>query len=74
MISPCKDIHTHFMAMPIDVLYVDESHKIVGMDPELQTWRFGRRRSKARFVIELPNGMIAHTGSLIYDQLVISIR
>ncbi|CAN5865437.1 hypothetical protein BH10CHL1_BH10CHL1_38550 [soil metagenome] len=73
LIKPCKDIHTHFMSIPIDVLYVDANNRVVGIDPELKTWRFGRRRGKARFVIELPTGTVARTGSTIGDELVVTV-
>ena len=73
LIKPCKDIHTHFMLIPIDVLYVDANNRIVGIDPDLKTWRFGRRRGKARFVIEIPSGTAARTGSTIGDQLIVTI-
>ena len=73
LINPCKDIHTHFMAMPIDVLYVDAHNRVVGIDPEMKSWRFGRRRRQARFVIELPSGTVARTGSAVGDELVVEI-
>lgn len=73
LIKPCKDIHTHFMSMPIDVLYVDATNRVVGIDVEMKRWRFGRRRSKSRFVIELPSGTVARTDCRIGDELVVSI-
>jgi uncharacterized membrane protein (UPF0127 family) len=73
LIIPCKDIHTHFMSIPIDVLYVDANNRVVGIDPEMKIWQFGRRRSKARFVIELPSGTVARTGSMIGDELIVAI-
>lgn len=73
LITPCKDIHTHFMAMPIDVLYVDANNRVVDIDAEMKSWRFGRRRGKARFVIELPSGTVARTGCRIGDELKVSI-
>ncbi len=73
LINPCKDIHTHFMSMPIDVLYVDANNRIVDIDAEMKSWRFGRRRWKARFVVELPSGTAARTQCQVGDQLKISI-
>jgi len=73
LITPCKDIHTHFMSIPIDVLYVDANNRVVGIDADMKRWRFGRRRSKSRFVIELPSGTVARTGCMIGDELVVSI-
>lgn len=71
LIRDCDNVHTHFMRMSIDVLYVDAHHRIVGIDPALKSWRIGRKRPGAAFVIELPSGAAAQ--SAIDDQLKISI-
>ena len=73
LIKPCKDVHTHFMAIPIDILYVDADNRIVDIDPEMKSWRFGRWRRKAQFVIELPSGTVARTGCAVGDELIVSI-
>lgn len=69
LISPCQSIHTHFMGFPIDVLYVGVDRQIVALDEAMVPWRFGRTHRKARFVIELPAGVIARTGTQVGDQL-----
>jgi uncharacterized protein len=69
MITPCNQIHTHFMLAPIDVLYVDADNRVVDIDSEMRAWRIGRLRKGARYVIELPSGTVARTGSAIGDQL-----
>jgi uncharacterized membrane protein (UPF0127 family) len=38
----------------------------------MQTWRIGRKRSAAAFVIEAPSGTAQRTGSQVGDHLKIS--
>jgi uncharacterized membrane protein (UPF0127 family) len=69
LISPCQSIHTHFMSFPIDVLYVDTDRRVVALDQAMPPWRFGRLYRTARWVLELPAGVIAQTGTQVGDQL-----
>ena len=69
LVVPCKSIHTHFMRFTIDVLYVNAAQEVVGIDRELAPWRVGRLRRQARFVIELPAGTVAASGTQLGDQL-----
>ena len=73
LIDPCDNIHTHFMRIPIDVLYVDANHCIVHIDPDMKPWRIGRRRAAARFVIEMPSGVVKSTKTIVGDQLQITV-
>jgi uncharacterized membrane protein (UPF0127 family) len=74
LISPCNSIHTHFMRIPIDVLYLNAQDRVVDIDAEMPTWRFGRLRRGVRYVIELPSGSAAKAGCAIGDQLQILAR
>jgi uncharacterized membrane protein (UPF0127 family) len=69
LIVPCSSIHTHFMSFPIDVIFVDESNTVVGMNEKLKPWRFGRLFRRVKYVIELPAGTIEQTGTEPSDQL-----
>ncbi|MEZ4706235.1 MAG: DUF192 domain-containing protein [Caldilineaceae bacterium] len=69
IITCTNSIHTHFMFMPIDVLYVDAQDKIVDMSPAMKPWRMALPRLKAHYVIEMPAGVIARTGSRVGDRL-----
>ena len=73
LITKCDNVHTHFMRMPIDIFYVDDHHCIVDIDPAMKTWRIGRRRSSAAFVLEVPSGTALRTQSTAGDQLKISV-
>jgi uncharacterized membrane protein (UPF0127 family) len=72
VIVPCSSIHTQFMRFPLDVLYVDKSDVIVGIDRNLHPWRVGRFYKQVHYVVELPAG--GAEGCQVGDQLKISGR
>jgi len=67
ILMPCNAIHTFFMRFAIDCLFVDKNNRIVKLIPRLLPWRISRPYLKSRFVIELPAGTIAATGTLQGD-------
>ena len=71
LIVPSNSIHTHYMGFPIDVLYVSRELEVVHVDHNMAPWRFGRIHRQARFVIELPAGTAAETGTEVGDTLVV---
>lgn len=56
MITPCGNIHTMFMAYPIDVLFVNERYQIEKVVENVEPWILYVGSSKAISVIELPAG------------------
>jgi uncharacterized membrane protein (UPF0127 family) len=69
LIPRCNSVHTHFMRFPIDVLFVDRDHQVVAVTDTMKPWRFGRIHRRASYVIELPSGTVAGTGTRPGDQL-----
>lgn len=69
LIEGTNCIHTHFMAIPIDVVYLDREYRVVDVDEKLSPWRFGKLRRQAKHVLELPAGTVAQTGLAVGDQL-----
>ena len=70
VIDPCTSIHMFCMRFPLDVLYVDREHCVVRVQEGIKPWRVGPLHTKgARYVIELPVGTIARTGTRVGDQL-----
>lgn len=69
LILPCSSIHTHFMRFPIDVIYVSRENIVVALDEHMAPWRFGRIHRGARYVVELPAGTIAATGTEVGDRV-----
>jgi len=63
----CHAIHTMFMTINLDVIFVDDSYKICSLYESLSTWLPLVRDSKAKTVIELPVGTIARAKCQIGD-------
>jgi uncharacterized membrane protein (UPF0127 family) len=69
MIAPCQGVHTFLMRFPIDVVHVGADNRVVRLVPNLPPNRFGPVDFKTRFVLELPAGTIARTGTAPGDQV-----
>jgi uncharacterized membrane protein (UPF0127 family) len=74
IIYPEWSIHTFFMRMPIDVLFVDRADRVVGLREAMPPSRpfAGVSPLHGRYVIEMPAGVIAATGTAVGDQLVLT--
>jgi len=71
VIYPEWSIHTFFMRVPIDVLFVDRDDRVIGLRAAMPPWRpyAGVAPTRGRYVIELPTGVIGATGTALGDQL-----
>ena len=71
VIYPGSSIHTFFMRVPIDVLFVNREHQVVGLREAMPPGRpaAGVAPWRGRYVIEMPAGVIAATGTQLGDQL-----
>lgn len=69
LITPCSSVHCMWMAIPIDVVYLDREERVVGIDAALRPWRIGKFYRGAHHVIELPAGTAQRTGTAVGDQL-----
>ncbi len=69
VIRPCSGIHTMFMRFPIDVLYVNKEDRVVHVEAAIPPWRVGRVMRASRYVVELPAGTAARTGTRVGDQV-----
>ena len=70
LIQPCSSIHTWFMRFPIDVMFVDQERRIVKTSRGLRPYRFSGVLTRQASVLELPAGVIEHSGGRPGDQLV----
>ena len=68
-IVPCNSIHTFFMRIPIDVLFLDAENKVVRREEAMPPWRMTAPIRGARTVLELPIGTLAGSGTAVGDQL-----
>jgi uncharacterized membrane protein (UPF0127 family) len=64
----CRAIHTCFMGMPIDVLFVDAEGGVRGVRTALRPWRFAAEWRATR-VVELPAGRLAEAPVAVGDRL-----
>jgi uncharacterized membrane protein (UPF0127 family) len=69
IIEPCSSIHTWFMAFPIDVAFVAADGRVVRTAQALRPWRLGPLARKVRYVVELPAGALAQSGTVPDDYL-----
>jgi uncharacterized membrane protein (UPF0127 family) len=68
-IDPCTSIHTFFMKIPIDALFLDRSLQVVDVCHAMPPWRMSRVYFGAQSVLELPAGTAAASGTQVGDRL-----
>jgi uncharacterized membrane protein (UPF0127 family) len=69
LIEPCSSVHSFFMRFPIDVVFADRAHRVVGLTSSMPPNRPYAGAWRARYVVELPAGTIEATGTEIGDVL-----
>ena len=71
IIYPEWSIHTFFMRVPIDVLFVDHADRVIGMRQAMPPNRpfAGVAPWRGHYVVEMPAGVIRATGTALGDQL-----
>lgn len=69
LIEPCSSVHSFFMRFAIDVVFADRHHRVVGLAAAMPPNRPYAGAWRARYVVELPAGTIAATGTQKGDQL-----
>jgi uncharacterized protein len=74
IIYPEWSIHTFFMRIPIDVLFVGRDGRVLALRKAMPPNRpfAGVVPWRGHYVVELPAGVIATTGSTLGDQLAVS--
>ena len=66
LIDPCPSVHTWFMLFPIDVIFLDNKNRVVGLKRNLKSFRMAGAWRGAK-TLELPVGVIASTRTLLGD-------
>src|ERR1044071_6441024 len=54
LLAPCNSVHTFFMRMPIDLLFLDAESRVLRATRALAPWRIGPIVRQAKRVVELP--------------------
>lgn len=71
-LAPCQSIHMFFMRFPIDAVFVDAAHQVVGLHASLRPWRLSGYFASAAGVLELPAGTAARAGVGVGSRLALS--
>jgi uncharacterized membrane protein (UPF0127 family) len=69
-IEPCNSIHTFFMKIPIDAVFLDAAQQVVEICHALPPWRMSKFYFGAKSVLELPAGTAAASQTQPGDQLI----
>ena len=72
LIVPCSSVHCMFMSIPIDVLYMSKDDRVVAIDANLAPGRIGSLHRGVHYVVELPAGTAAASGTAVGDRLKVS--
>lgn len=59
----CRSVHSVGMRYPIDVLFLDETGKVIGIYPGFPPARLTRFHRRAKGALELPHGIVERTGT-----------
>lgn len=68
-LEPCSGIHTWFMKIAIDVVFIDKEGVVARLAENVRPWRMRFYHGQA--VLELAAGKIAETGLKLGDRLII---
>ncbi|RTE11207.1 DUF192 domain-containing protein [Paenibacillus whitsoniae] len=73
VIEPCNSIHTFFMKLPIDVIFLNKKNEIVFYQEGMRPYKISSIISDAQKVIELRIGKI-HESKLRYKDSIIFVE
>ena len=69
VIEPCSAVHTLFMRLPIDVVYVGAEGRVLQTVRKLEPWRIGPVVLGSHWVLELPAGTTKQEVAQVGDRL-----
>lgn len=58
LIAPCSSIHTFFMRFEIDVVFLDENKRVLGVRSGIPPWRLAFAPRKTDSVLEVAAGWL----------------
>lgn len=64
-----KSVHTFFMRIPIDVVYVDKDYQVIRIDENMLPNRIGPYLHKSAYIVELSAFGAKHASTEVGDQL-----
>jgi len=73
-IVPSQAVHTVGMAFPIDIVFVDKNHCVLGVRKAVRPFRITRVFWRAHGVLELPVGTISDSRTEVGDHLKVELK
>ncbi len=70
---PSRGVHTLGVLVPLDLIYLDENHRVIHLVEYFPTFRIAPLRAQAESVLELPTHTIYSSQTQPGDQLVICV-
>jgi len=65
----CNAIHTMFMSIPLDVIFLNRENRVCAIYPNVKPWRPALRAGDAYAVVELPAGTLEQSETKAGDIL-----
>ena len=62
-----RNIHMFFVFFPIDVLWLNKEKEVISIKEKLMPFSLAKVSKPAKYIIELPQGIIKRTKTEIYD-------
>ena len=72
-VVPSRGVHTLGLFFPLDLIYLDENHRVIHLVEYFPSFRIGPLKTNAESVLELPTHTIYSSHTQIGDQLVICV-
>ena len=69
IITHCQSIHMFFMRFAIDVIFLDKSDRVVGLEKNIKPFCLSRIYFKANNAVEFSSGVIDQSKTELGDQL-----
>jgi len=69
LLWPCNAVHTFGMSFDLDVLFLDDSGRVLEMIQSVPPWKRTSRVPGARYALEGPTGMIESSQTEVGDLL-----
>jgi uncharacterized membrane protein (UPF0127 family) len=69
-IAPCQSIHMLWMTYAIDAIFLNKSGVVIGFEKSIKPWHLSGFYIKAYGCLELPEGTIEQSETVIGDQLI----
>ena len=70
-VVPSSGVHTLGVMVPLDLIYLDASHRVVHLSEHFPTFRIAPIRADSESVLELPTHTIYSSQTQVGDQLLI---